>query len=66
MTDAVEKDTAPTDNREEGTGQRILGQFHISVEENNVVVTHLGDADNCAVLQMPRFQECIDRLGSCF
>jgi hypothetical protein len=31
--DAVEKDTAPTDNREEGTGQRILGQFHISVEE---------------------------------
>lgn len=44
MRDAVEKDTAPTDNREEGTGQRILGQFHISVEENNVVVTHLGDA----------------------
>jgi hypothetical protein len=30
---ALEKDTGPTDNREEGTGQRILGQFHISVEE---------------------------------
>ena len=43
MRDAVEKDTAPN-NREEGTDQRILGQFHISVEENNVVVTHLGDA----------------------
>ena len=62
--DAVEKDTHRLIMVKKAWST-YSRQFHIGVEENDVVVAHLGDAIS-ALFGVPRFQECIDRLGSCF